>query len=208
MAGMGGAAPRLLVEQAIAAFAPDFVLAAGFGGALTALPPPGGVLVAEASWRLEPTGNVLNRVDFQPVAPPHDLVAHLQAQGLPAYSGAMVTTPGMTAKTSLPSQVAGLPLPVLDLETAEVAVAAQARHLPFLALRAVTDGAGEEIQAFLADIIDQNQGVPLTRLLPALWADPRRVGYCLHLWRRSRQAGLHLARALKLILEYLSNGKA
>jgi hypothetical protein len=73
-----------------------------------------------------------------------------------------------------------------------------------LAVRAITDGAGEEIQEFLADIINQHQGVPLGRLLPTLCLAPRRVGYCLHLWRRSIVAGRNLARALNLILEFLA----
>ena len=181
---------------------------AGFGGALTALPPPGGVLLAAECWRLEPAGQLPRREDFQPVAPPQALVAHLQAQGLAAYAGTLVTTPKITPKASLPTQVSHLTLPVLDLETSEVAATATAHHLPFLAVRAITDGAGEEIQVFLADIINQYQGVPLSRLLPALWADPRRVGYCLHLWRRSRLAGQNLARALNLILNYLTQARS
>lgn len=204
LAGMGGDAPRRLAEEAMAAFAPDVVLAAGFGGALTAAPPPGGVLVAGEIWRLGPTDNLLRRIDFQPAAPSHDLAALLRAQGLAAHAGALVTTPGVTAKTALPSQAASLPVPVLDMETAEVAAAAHARHLPFLAVRSITDGVGEEIQPFLADIINRHQGVPLSRLVPALWADPRRLGYCFHLWGRSRQAGRSLARALQLILGFLA----
>jgi hypothetical protein len=114
----------------------------------------------------------------------------------------------MTAKASLPAPVHHLPHPVLDLETADVAAVAQAHRLPFLAVRAVTDGAGEEIQDFLAAIINQHQGVPLSRLLPALAADPRRLKHCLHLWRRSRLAGSNLAQALHLILDYLTQTKA
>jgi adenosylhomocysteine nucleosidase len=208
LVGMGGAAPRLLAERAIAAFSPDLLIVAGFGGALTALPPPGGVLLAAECWRLEPAGHLPRREDFQPVAPPQALVAHLQAQGLAAYVGTLVTTPKLTPKASLPTQLSHLTLPVLDLETSQVAATATAHHLPFLAVRAITDGAGEEIHDFLADIINQHQGVPLSRLLPALWADPRRLGYCLHLWRRSRLAGKNLARALNLILDYLSMQEA
>ena len=208
LVGMGGAAPRLLAERAIATFSPDHLLVAGFGGALTALPPPGGVLLAAECWRLEPAGQLPRREDFQPVAPPQALVAHLQAQGLAAYAGTLLTTPKIIPKASLPTRLSHLTLPVLDLETSEVAATATAHHLPFLAVRAITDGAGEEIQGFLADIINQHQGVPLSRLLPALWADPRRVGYCLHLWRRSRLAGQNLARALNLILNYLTRPEA
>ena len=204
LAGMGGTAPRVLTACAIAACSPDVVIIAGFGGALTPLPPPGGALIAGECWRLAPTGNSLLPVDFSPPAPPADLSSLLQSKGLPAFTGALVTTTAVTLKASLPGQVFRLPHPVLDLETAEIATIAQTHHLPCLAVRAITDGAGEEIQQFLADIINQYQGVPLSRLLPALWADPRRVKYCLHLWRRSRLAAYNLARSLNLIIDHLS----
>jgi nucleoside phosphorylase len=204
LVGMGGATPRLLAERAIATFSPDHLVVAGFGGALAALPPPGGVLLAAECCRLEPAGQLPHREDFQPVAPLQALVAHLQAQGLAAYAGTLVTTPNIIPKASLSTKVSHLTLPVLDLETSEVAATATAHHLPFLAVRAITDGAREEIQGFLADIIKQHQGVPLSCLLPALWADPGRIGYCFHLWRRSRLAGQNLARALNHILDYLA----
>ena len=185
LAGMGGAAPRILTARAIAAYPPDVVVVAGFGGALTSLPPATGVLIASECWRLAPAENLLLPIDFSPPAPPAVLESLLQAQGLPVSTGALVTTPVVIPKASLPGQVFRLPQPVLDLETAEVATVTHTHHLPCLAVRAITDGAGEEIQQFLADIINSHQGVPLSRLLPALCADPRRVTYCLHLWRRS-----------------------
>jgi adenosylhomocysteine nucleosidase len=207
LAGMGSAKPRLLAEQAIAACSPDWLLVAGFGGALTALPPPGGILIATECWRLTPAGP-LSRVEFQPPAPPVALTSLLQTAGLPVSAGALLTTPGLMAKASVPSQVFRLPHPVMDLETAQIAAVAQTHGLPLLAVRAITDGAGEEIQGFLADLINQHQGVPLFYLLPALCADPRRVGYCIHLWRRSRLAGANLARALHLILDHLTHPAA
>ncbi len=54
LAGMGGAAPRILTARAIAAYPPDVVIVAGFGGALTSLPPATGVLIASECWRLAP----------------------------------------------------------------------------------------------------------------------------------------------------------
>jgi hypothetical protein len=47
--------------------------------------------------------------------------------------------------------------------------------------------------------------VPFLRLLPALCADPRRLSYCFHLWRRSRLAGSNLAQALTAILGHLTH---
>ena len=202
MAGMGGTAPADLTVRAIPAVAPDIVVVAGFGGALTAQPPPGGLLIASECWHWGSTG--LAQVDFSPPAPPPVLVSLLQGRGLTISTGALITTPSVTPKASLPAQIFRLPQPVLDLETAEVADVARTFRLPFLAVRAITDGAGEEIQEFLADIINRHRGVPLSRLIPALCAAPHRIGYCFHLWRRSLMAGRNLAKALNLILEFLA----
>lgn len=204
LAGMGGDAPRLLTTRAIAACPPHCLLLAGFGGAVTPLPPPGGILVAGECWRLESPAGPLTRLEFSPPAPAQTLASLLQAQGLAASAGALVTTPGLIPKSSLPSQVFTLPQPVLDLESAHIAAVAQAHRLPLLVVRAITDGGGEEIQDFLARIINRHHGVPLSRLLPALLTHPRRLGYCLHLWRRSLLAGANLARALHLILAHLT----
>ncbi len=207
LAGMGGARPGRLAKQAVITYPADCLVVAGFGGALTALPPPGGILVADACWRVQENGNLISPVACQQVASARELVDLLQARGLPAYAGTLVTAPKMTAKADLAQLVGRLPQPVLDLETATIAALAAAQSLPLLAVRTITDGAGEEIQDFLARIIDQHQGVPVARLLPALWADPRRVGYCAHLWRRARLAGLNLARALQIILPFISQGR-
>ena len=56
MAGMGGTAPADLTVRAIPAVAPDIVIVAGFGGALTAQPPPGGLLIASECWHWGSTG--------------------------------------------------------------------------------------------------------------------------------------------------------
>ena len=200
--GMGAAAARRMMAQAIAAWSPGKVLAAGFGGALTSLPPPGGILLASECWRLKAAGQGLHRQEFHPQAPSlPELTAHLHRTGLQAYTGVTISTPGIMAKAAVLPQVSHLPRPVVDLETA--AVAAAVGNLPFLALRAITDGGSEEIAPFLAELINRHQGVPLSRLLPALAAQPRRLAYCLHLWRRSRLAGGNLARAVHLSLDYL-----
>lgn len=202
--GMGGDAPPLLTTQAIAACAPHCLLLAGFGGALTSLPTPGGILIAEKCWSLATPAGPLAQVDFSPAAPASSLASLLQAKGLAACTGSLVTTPILTPKASLPSQVFSLSQPVVDLETAAIAAVARAHHLPLLVVRAITDGAGEEIQDFLAHIINRHHGVPLSRLLPALCAQPRRLRYCFHLWRRSLLAGANLAQALHLILAHLT----
>jgi len=203
--GMGGTAPEFLAAQAMDQYSPEVVVVAGFGGALTVVPPPTGLVVAETCWRLAPDGLRLQPQEFPAaVRSTADLVTKLRHAGLPATAGTLITTAQVTGKASLLPLAAPLTAPVLDLETAAIAAAAQARSLPLLAVRAITDGAGEEIQDFLARIIHRHQGVPLSRLLPALLAHPSRLRYILHLWGRARQAALHLAKALDLILKYLA----
>jgi nucleoside phosphorylase len=80
MAGMGGTAPADLTVRAIPALAPDIVIVAGFGGALTAQPPPGGLLIASECWHWGSTG--LAQVNFSPPAPPPILASLLQGRGL------------------------------------------------------------------------------------------------------------------------------
>lgn len=203
--GMGGAQLSALATEAITSFSPDLIILTGFGGALTAASPPPDLVVATACWRLSPDGGQLEQQEF-PAAVPSiaDLVAELRHRGLPAVVGSFITTPRMTAKALVLPLASYLPAPVLDLETAAVAAVAQAQNLPLLAVRAITDGSGEEIQGFLAQIIDRHRGVPLSRLLPALLAHPTRLQYICHLWERSRRAGLNLAIALHHILAYLA----
>lgn len=204
LVGMGGTLPGRLTAQAIADFSPDMVVNAGFGGALTAVPRLGGVLVASECWRLD-LEDRLRPVAYSPPAPPAVLATLLRHNGLPAATGALVTTPVIRPKAALPREVFRLPQPVLDMESAEIATVAQTHHLPCLAVRTISDGGGEEIQPFLADLVNTYQGVPLSRLLPALLADPRRVAYCLHLWRRCGPARRNLAEALTLIIDYLTH---
>jgi adenosylhomocysteine nucleosidase len=201
LGGMGGEGLAAAVAAAAARCQPQILLVAGFGGALTPVPPPAGLALASSCWRWLP-----DRQELQPqfLPPPPmplaDLLNHLHRSGLPAAAGTMITTRQITPKRLLLPWIGRLPAPVLDLETADLAALAQARGLPLLVVRAITDGAEEEIQDFLAQIIQRHRGVPLSRLLPALGARPQRLAYLLHLWRRSCQAGANLARALTQIL--------
>lgn len=205
---MGGQATRRLTAQAITTHRPNLIVLCGFGGALTAEPPPTEVMVATACWRFDPAGPSLHPQPFPAAVPGlSELLSHLQTQGVPAQAGNLITTPGVIRKHFILPLVGGLAAPVLDLEGVAVAAAAREYNLPFLAVRAVTDGAGEDIQDFLARIINTHQGVPLARLGAALLVAPQRLGYLLHLRSRARRAGLNLARAISLILEYLSGSR-
>jgi len=119
---------------------------------------------------------------------------------LPVYRGSLVSTGAIISKAGHGDLLAHLTHPVLDLETSAAATAAQVKNLPFLALRAVTDVAGEEIPDFLAEAVQQGKTPTAAEVLAWLAADPRRVPLLFRLWRRSREAARRLAQALEVIL--------
>ena len=117
--------------------------------------------------------------------------------------GSVVTTAGIIHKLSQGGPLRGLGHPVLDLETSVLADYARDRGLPFLAVRAVTDAAGEEIPAFIRQAAGAGQTPAWATVL--VWAarDPRRLAVLISLWRRSRLAGQALALAMEVIVEML-----
>jgi hypothetical protein len=152
-------------------------------------------------WGYDPEAATVSPVPAPaPPRPLPELLALLQAAGLPAFAGSLVSTPGIVAKQGGGPGLSTLEHAVLDLETAALAEMAASQGLAFLALRALTDAAGEEIPDFIAAAGGQ---VGPRAALGWLAADPRRLRDLLHLWRRSRLAGARLARALLVLLPAL-----
>jgi len=201
LTGMGEEAARQAARQVIALWQPEIIVSLGFGGALL----PGlasGQLVLGASFgHYDPeTGRLLKVEGPAPPRPLVELAASLEAAGLPTDIGCFVSTPGIIHKERQGEPLRRLAQPVLDLETAALAGVAAAAGLPFLALRVITDTAGEEIPDFLREGWEPGPGPSLKQALAWLAGSPRRLGPMLHLWRRSRLGARRLAEALQVIL--------
>jgi adenosylhomocysteine nucleosidase len=202
VAGMGEDAAARSAIWVFEHYQPQGVVSLGFGGALTPALPPGAVVLGDSYWRYDPETRTLEEL----AAPPHPawlaaLVGRLQAAGRPVFRGSMVTTRGIILKAGHAPFLNHLSHPVLDLETGVWAAAAQERNLPFLALRAITDLAGEEIPDFLANAVQAGKTPTAVETLAWVAADPRRVPCLCRLWRRSRLAARHLTEALEVVLE-------
>ena len=202
VSGMGEDAAAHSAAWVFERYQPQGLISLGFGGAVTPELPPGAVVLGEAYWRYDPDTQTLKELP----APPWPnwgkaWVERLRAEGLPVFRGSMVTTRGIIHKAGHAAVLHHLPHPVLDLETSAAALAAQVRKLPFLALRAVTDTAGEEIPDFLKEAARQGKTPSGAAALAWLATDPRRVADLLQLWGRSRLAAKHLTQALEEVLE-------
>ena len=207
MAGLSGLGEKAAAQAAAIIFdhyQPQVFISLGFGGALTPELPPGALVLGESFWQYEPEAGSLQEL-AQPRSPVQlqDLAEKLQAEGLPAFRGSVITTPAIIHKAGQGSALLGLAHPVMDLETSPLAVAARERNLPFLSLRAVTDTAGEEIPDFIRQEAKAGKTPTAGTALAWLAADPRRLAALVRLWRRSRLAAQRLAQALAVVLEMM-----
>lgn len=207
LSGMGAAAARRAAAVLLTSCRPQILVSLGFAGALTAAVPPGTLVLGESFWHYETATSSLQPAAAPgPPRPLSALLAHLRDAGLPAVTGAVVTTPRVIDKAGQGAPLKKLPQPVLDLETAALAAVATTAGLGFVSLRAVTDGAGEEIPEFLRLAAGHCAPPGVGAALRWLAADPWRLVPLLRLWRRSRRAGALLAQGLVVLLPLLFAG--
>jgi len=200
LSGMGAAAARRAGEALLDRCRPELLVSVGFGGALTPGLAPGDLVLGETFWHYSPDTREL-QPGAQPAAPRPlaRLCGALKQGGLTAVTGSIVTTSRIIHKERQGGPLAGLPRPVLDLETGALAGLAAAQGLAFLSLRAITDGPGEEIPEFLHTAGDPGASLGAGAALRWLAADFRRLSDLLFLWRRSRAAAHRLAEALTVL---------
>jgi len=208
VSGMGQKAAREAAARLIAPFRPQLLISLGFGGALSPDLHHGDLVLGEFFGRYDPVTRVLDPMTPAP-APPRplsELLRSLTTAGLAAFAGNLITTPWIIRKGRDGGGLIGLPLPVLDLESAVLAELAVSAGLPFLGLRAITDAAAEEIPDFLAPA-GEPDALGVLDALGWLAADPRRLVELVRLWRRSRLAANRLAAALMVLLPLLETSE-
>lgn len=202
LSGMGGAAAAATVQGLLRQYHPQGLISLGFGGALTPGLAIGDVILGGSFWLYDPEAGTLKSLPApQPPAPLTKLCEAIKAAGLKAFLGTLVTTSGIIEKAAQGSPPQTLPYPVLDLETAAVAKAAQVAGVPFLALKAVTDTANQEIPGFLVEAAREGREPGWQSAWIWVREDPRRLRALLRLWQQSRRAAGNLARALEAVLK-------
>ncbi|MDD2903590.1 MAG: hypothetical protein PHU44_14290, partial [Syntrophales bacterium] len=204
LTGMGEEAASRAAKEVMARWRPKVLVSLGFSGALLPGLAPGHLVLGESFWHYDPdTGKVEEVASPAPPRPLAELARQLDAAGLPAAVGSLVTTGSIIHKGRQGEPLRHLPHPVVDLETSALARAAAAAGVPFLALRVITDMAGEEIPDFLREGWEPGYGPGPGKALGWLAQNPRRLGAMLHLWRRSRLGARRLTEALGVILPLL-----
>lgn len=208
-AGMGPERAAGAAESLICAFQPETIISFGFGGGVLSGPEVGDLVIAERLLWLKD-----GRFTEQPL--PHLDTANAVRQALAValphldghlHLGTFITTCRIENKRELSGRLPeGSACPLLEMESSAVARAAMEAGLPFVAVRAVSDDAGEELGFDLAEFCDIELNVSISRVLLALARKPWILPQLLRLSRNSRLAGKSLAVGIMALLENLEQG--
>lgn len=201
--GMGGSAAAQAARLLITELKPSLIISAGYCGAVRPGPATGDLVLCSRLFTADTAA-------VQEVTPPGSgqaatrLAAELQRYGLKAWQGSFITAGGILTKAALAGSLdLTVPHPVLEMESAAVALAAAEVNIPFLGLRAVSDDAAEELRFSLEEICGTNGQVSVGRVLWLLARRPSLLGQFLRLAAGSAKAGKNLGLALERIVGIL-----
>jgi adenosylhomocysteine nucleosidase len=181
---------RLLVRR----FSPQILVSCGFAGGLAPQLARGTLVIATAlvsensSLALAAVDRVLST----------RLLAVAEAEGIPVQRGAIVTTPHLVADAASKSALrARSGACAVDMETAGIVEVARQADLPWVAVRAIIDGAEDSLPlACLAALRDDGY-VAVGPLLRMIYHSPQLLWYCLRLARDTATARRHLSQAFE-----------
>jgi adenosylhomocysteine nucleosidase len=190
----------------IEAVSPGIILNFGFCGGATEETKVGDIVVAERLFYCK-DGNCSEQTGLA-----SELARKLESQlkedcsgsKFRIHRGAFVTAGEIVDKRGLPALLpAGTANPVLEMETAAVARVATEKEIPLVALRAVSDGADEELGFTIDEFTDSEMNISAWKVLRTVAARPRIIPQLLRLARNSDLAGKNLAAAIQTALERL-----
>jgi len=177
---------------------PDAVISLGYCGALDPQVSVGDVISASSYYFIEE-----QKLENLSLPGRLDLAAKVPFRE-PLRAGAFITMKGWMKKRDVVTFVnSRMDLPVCDMETYVLARLSVARELPFLAVRAVTDGAGQDLSFNPWSVCDDNGNYRVMRALGLFLSTPRLLGHGMELLMNSRTASRNLGRAVSALLETL-----
>ena len=204
--GIGAERAARATSILIDAVAPGMILNFGFAGAVLPGPKVGDVVMADRLLFFK------ERLFTEEPGLHWDLSERLAAlleaacrgKDFRVQRGTFVTAGEIVAKQRLAGLMPeGTGYPVLEMETAAVARIAARAAIPLVALRAISDGAEEELGFTIGEITDHNMNISAVKLLRTIAGKPRIIPQLIRLARNSRIAGRNLAVALVALLENL-----
>lgn len=190
----------ILAARALLADArPQLLISFGVGGGIEADLHVGDVVLGRESCQLD----LFGVSQFRPLASLTNLAQEavaqaLQPRGTGLVWGTIVTTPG--SQTLQPR--AEILHPVLDMETAGVALVAEDMGIPLLALRALSDTPLEPIPFDIEAFTSGKAGTRLVRIAQTLLQHPGIIFQLIRLGQNTEKAAQNAALALVTALSH------
>ncbi|HBG08340.1 MAG: nucleoside phosphorylase [Geobacteraceae bacterium GWC2_58_44] len=202
--GMGPAHAKAATETLISVAKPAVILNFGFAGGVLPGTEVGELVLAERVLWLEQ-----GRLTQAP-QPDHELAAILReacaGAQLTLKPGTFITTAAIMNKTQVAQSLeAGVPHPVLEMETAAVLRVAGEAGIPVLAVRGVSDAAHEELGFSIEEFCDRELRISPARILRCIAGKPWIIPQLVRLSGNSKKAGENLARCVEVALKALGS---
>lgn len=201
LSGMGTRNGTTAAQILVAQCSPQLLINAGFAGSITGEAAVGDIVLADRVFHYD-NGHLHERERLDPTLPRQvaDIFSNMQ-KCYRVLQGAFITTTGITRKSELAASLTpSSKVAVVDMETAAVARVASETGTPFVAIRAISDGATEELGFSIEEISDSACRVSIPKVLGTVVRKPWIVPQIVRLARNSRHAGGNLADALQHLL--------
>jgi nucleoside phosphorylase len=202
LSGMGTLNSEAAWSYAKEGYRPDYIISAGFGGALYEGAGIGD-LIAASSVLLYPdaTEETPHRHENYLEVPGAKDVTRKMTCSDKVHDGCILTLRHKLNKTQIEKElVQGLSFPVCDMETFPLAKLSMMEGLPFFAIRAVTDRAQEEIPPELFGVTDAYGNYSLSRALRIILGNPALIPSSIRMGKNAWLASRKLCQAAEELI--------
>lgn len=199
--GMGFDNAARAAVEIIREAAPDLLISAGFCGGIAEELRVGDVVVAKRMVIVSETD--IEELPIETPAAALNFVTHQTAIGARIFGGTFAGTSVITAKAKLAVMLSDYHCPVVEMESAAIALIAAENKIPLIAIRSVSDPAEEELGFSLDEFCDSRLRISPLRVLLTILRKPRIIPQLVRLAGNSRIAAKSLTAAMEQLLPLL-----
>jgi adenosylhomocysteine nucleosidase len=151
------------------------------------------------------TGGLVQQIPVEVAAAALNFVARQSAAGIRVFASLFAGTQSIMAKREIaPLLPLGAPCPVVEMESAAIAIVAGENGIPFLGIRTVSDPADEELGFSLEEFTDSHMRIRPHRIALTILRKPWIMPQLIRLARNSRIAADSLSHAVARLLASMS----
>ncbi|QEM69981.1 phosphorylase [Geobacter sp. FeAm09] len=200
--GMGFKNAAAAVEALLGEYRPDLLISAGLCGGVAPELRVGDVAVSRELCIV--AQGTVQQVPVELAAAGHNFVARQSAAGARVFASLFAGTPTIMEKRQLaPLLPPGASCPVVEMESAAIAIVAAEHGIPFLGIRTVSDPADEELGFSLDEFTDRDLRIRPHKVALTILRKPWIMPQLIRLARNSRIATDSLAQAVARLLASL-----